>query len=75
MLVLSRKVGEKILIGDCITVTIVRVAPGVVRLGVDAPRNMTVVREELLGAKPRTDQENENTDQEHPEIEASKSQD
>ena len=48
MLVLSRKVGERILIGDCITVTIVRVAPGVVRLGVDAPQNMTIVREELL---------------------------
>ena len=48
MLVLSRKVGEKILIGNCITVTIVRVAPGVVRLGVDAPQNMTIVREELL---------------------------
>ena len=52
MLVLSRKVGEKILIGDHITVTIVRVAPGVVRLGVDAPHQMTIVREELKGSLP-----------------------
>jgi carbon storage regulator len=47
MLVLSRKVGEKILIGDHISVTVVRVGPGVVRLGVDAPQNMTILREEI----------------------------
>ena len=47
MLVLSRKVGERILIGDNIAVTVVRVGPGVVRLGVDAPRDLVIVREEL----------------------------
>jgi carbon storage regulator len=47
MLVLSRKVGERILIGDDISVTVVRVAPGVVRLGVEAPEHLTIVREEL----------------------------
>jgi carbon storage regulator len=47
MLVLSRKVGERILIGDNISVTVVRVAPGVVRLGVEAPHNMSIIREEL----------------------------
>ena len=47
MLVLSRKVGEKILIGDNISVTVVRVGPGVVRLGVEAPQNMTILREEI----------------------------
>jgi len=47
MLVLSRKVGEKILIGDSIAVTVVRVAPGVVRLGVDAPAHLAIVREEI----------------------------
>jgi carbon storage regulator len=47
MLVLSRKVGEKILIGDHISVTVVRVGPGVVRLGVEAPQNMTILREEI----------------------------
>ena len=37
MLVLSRKVGEKILIGDNISVTVVRVGQGMVRIGVEAP--------------------------------------
>jgi carbon storage regulator len=47
MLVLSRKVGERILIGDKITVTVVRVAQGAVRIGVEAPVDMQIVREEL----------------------------
>ena len=51
MLVLSRKVGEKIRIGDHIVVTIVRVAEGVVRIGVDAPAEMAIIREELLRVK------------------------
>jgi carbon storage regulator len=47
MLVLSRKVGERILIGENIAVTVVRVTGGGVRLGVEAPPNMAVVRQEL----------------------------
>ena len=47
MLVLSRKPGEKILIGDNVSVTIVRIGPNTVRLGIEAPRNMNIVREEL----------------------------
>lgn len=47
MLVLSRKVGERILIGDKIAVTVVRVGPGVVRLGVEAPHELAIIREEL----------------------------
>lgn len=47
MLVLSRKVGERILIGDQVSVTVVRVGPNLVRLGIEAPRDMLVVREEL----------------------------
>ncbi len=50
MLVLSRKPGEKILIGDQVTVTIVRIGPNTVRLGIDAPRDMNIVREELCQA-------------------------
>jgi carbon storage regulator len=49
MLVLSRKVGEKILIGDNIAVTVVRVAQGIVRIGVEAPAELPIVREELKG--------------------------
>lgn len=47
MLVLSRKVGERILIGDQVTVTVVRVTGGGVRLGIEAPSEMAVIREEL----------------------------
>ena len=47
MLVLSRKVGERILIGDKIRVTVVRITGGGVRIGVEAPSDMTVIRQEL----------------------------
>jgi len=47
MLVLSRKVGERILIGDDIAVTVVRVAQGIVRIGVEAPHDLPIVREEI----------------------------
>lgn len=50
MLVLSRKVGERILIGDQIAVTVVRVNNGGVRIGIDAPPELAVVREELKEA-------------------------
>lgn len=47
MLVLKRKPGERILIGQNVAVTIVRIGPNNVRLGIDAPREMNIVREEL----------------------------
>jgi carbon storage regulator len=47
MLVLSRKSGERILIGDDIKITIVRIGPNSVRIGVDAPDQYSIVREEL----------------------------
>jgi carbon storage regulator len=52
MLVLSRKVGEKILIGDKISVTVVRVAQGIVRIGVEAPQDLPIVREEIKDKAP-----------------------
>ena len=47
MLVLSRKAGERIWIGDDISVTVVRISGGGVRIGIQAPKEMPVVREEL----------------------------
>ena len=47
MLVLSRKLGERIVIGDRIVVTVVRLDRGHVRLGIEAPRETTVFREEI----------------------------
>jgi carbon storage regulator len=48
MLVLSRRVGESIVIGDEVTVTVLEVRGDVVRVGIRAPRSVTVHREELL---------------------------
>ena len=47
MLVLSRKPGERILVGDEITITVIRIGPNTVRLGIDAPTSLNIVREEL----------------------------
>ena len=47
MLILRRKVGEKIVIGDGITVVVNRVSGGRVTLGIDAPNDVHIVRGEL----------------------------
>lgn len=47
MLVLSRKERERIRLGDSIVLTIVRVSGDRVRLGIEAPADMLVLREEL----------------------------
>ena len=47
MLVLTRKIGEGIIIGDDITLKIVEIKGGTVRLGIDAPRNKKIHRQEV----------------------------
>ncbi len=47
MLILTRRVGESVVIGDEITVTVLGVKGNQVRLGVNAPRNVAVHREEI----------------------------
>lgn len=47
MLVLSRKETERIRLGDSIVVTVVRVSGDKVRLGIEAPPNVLVLRDEL----------------------------
>ena len=57
MLVLSRKLGEKIFIGDNICITVVDIDRGKIRLGIEAPRNVPIYRQELLplqGQRPDT---------------------
>lgn len=56
MLTISRRVGERILIGDDIVVEVVEVSGGSVRLGITAPREQRIYREELW---ERVKQENE----------------
>ena len=54
MLVLSRKEGERIKLGDSIIVTVVGVSGDKVRVGIQAPSDVLVLREEL---KPHENQE------------------
>ena len=76
MLVLSRKVGEKILVGNNVVLTVVEVNGNRVRLGIEAPREMAVVRSELVGKgrdleaqmpRPRTALDESTPDNEIPE--------
>ena len=56
MLVLSRKLGEKIFIGDNICITVVDIDRGKIRLGIEAPRDVKIYRQELLPLnQPRPD--------------------
>jgi len=50
MLVLTRKPGEKILIGDDIVITVLDVRGDSIRIGVDAPRGVKIQRDEVLRA-------------------------
>ena len=48
MLVLSRRVGDSVVIGEDVVVTVLEIRGDVVRIGVDAPREVAVRRKELL---------------------------
>jgi carbon storage regulator len=48
VLILTRRVGEKVMIGDDVSVTVLRVKGNQVRLGVDAPKSVSVQREEIF---------------------------
>ena len=56
MLVLSRKAGERIYIGDDIVLLVTRIGTDTVRLAFEAPKGVNIVREELLKLV-NTDQE------------------
>ena len=51
MLLLSRKKSEKIIIGDCIEITVVEIRGSNVRIGVTAPKNISVDRQEVAVRK------------------------
>ena len=50
MLVLTRKPGEKILIGDDIVITVLDARGDSIRIGIDAPRGVTIQRDEVVRA-------------------------
>ena len=53
MLVLSRKLGEKIVIGENIRITVVKIDRNQIRLGIEAPEHVRVFREEIAGSSRR----------------------
>jgi carbon storage regulator len=57
MLVVSRKVGEKVIIGENIVITVVDIDRGKIRLGIEAPRDVPVYRQEIApnGGERRAD--------------------
>lgn len=48
MLVLKRKAGENILIGDNIEIKVVEIDDGKVKIGIEAPKEITILRKEVL---------------------------
>jgi carbon storage regulator len=52
MLVLGRKVGERIVIGKDICITVTMIRGDLVRIGIEAPRQVTILREELVPGEP-----------------------
>jgi carbon storage regulator len=59
MLVLSRKIGERIIINDTITVEVLQVVGNRVRLGITAPDGVPIMREELLTAASNSERKKE----------------
>jgi len=48
MLVIARKNGERVMIGDDVVVTLIRGQNGQAKIGIEAPKGVKIVREELL---------------------------
>jgi carbon storage regulator len=60
MLVLSRKLGEKIVIGENIVVTVVKIDRNQIRIGIEAPQEVPVYREEISPARVGTSKPSSN---------------
>jgi carbon storage regulator len=57
MLVLSRKVGQVIIVGDNIRIMVTEISYNKVRLGIDAPKDVEIYREEIRDTGPRKEKE------------------
>ncbi len=54
MLILTRKIGEGVVLNENITVKVIEISKGVVKLGFEAPKDMLILREELAHAIKQT---------------------
>ena len=57
-LVLSRRENERIMIGDTIVLQVVEITPTTIRLGITAPKDMCILREELWDKEQMTKERN-----------------
>jgi carbon storage regulator len=62
MLILTRRVGETVMIGDDVTITVLGVKGNQVRVGINAPKNVAVHREEIYERIKREQQGGEGTE-------------
>ena len=75
MLVLTRKTDQQIMIGDDIKITLLRIRPNSVRVGIEAPRNIRILRGELEWGDPpsgggQPQQDSESADKSARELES-----
>ena len=62
MLILTRRIGEKITVGDNIEVTVLGKNGNQISIGIDAPRNVRIVRNEILDKYPKNGNKYESND-------------
>lgn len=62
MLIITRKKGESLMIGDDIEITISKIEDGSVKIGIDAPKEVTILRKELYEAVESENKEAVNID-------------
>ena len=65
MLILTRRVGETLMIGDDVTVTVLAVKGNQVRIGVNAPREVDVHREEIYQRIKKEKEQDQSGSQQH----------
>ena len=62
MLILTRRIGEALMVGNDVSITVLGVKGNQVRLGIDAPKDVAVHREEIFNKIKDGEEESENKD-------------